>query len=74
MPYPMKKKESDMKLPLKKIDKEDVMMFFELDIDNCLLTKKDFCEVIASFINDPISTSKLYRDEINLYFEERKNL
>ena len=70
----MKKKESDMKLPLKKIDKEDVMMFFELDIDNCLLTKKDFCEVIASFINDPISTSKLYRDEINLYFEERKNL
>ena len=74
MPYPMKKKESDMKLPLKIIDKEDVVMFFELDIDNCLLTRKDFCEVIASFINDPISTSKLYRDEINLYFEERKNL
>jgi len=74
MPYPMKKKESDMKLPLKIIDKEDVMMFFELDIDNCLLTRKDFCEVIASFINDPISTSKLYRDEINLYFEERRDL
>jgi len=74
MPYPMRKKESDMKLPLKKIDKEDVMMFFELDIDNCLLTRKDFCEVIASFINDPISTSKLYREEINLYFEERRDL
>ena len=74
MPYPMKKKESDMKLPLKIIDKEDVVMFFELDIDNCLLTRKDFCEVIASFINDPISTSKLYRDEINLYFEERRDL
>jgi hypothetical protein len=74
MPYPMKKKESDMKLPLKKIDKEDVMTFFELDIDNCKLKKKDFCEVIASFINDPISTSKLYREEINLYFETRRNL
>ena len=74
MPYPMKKKESDMKLPLKIIDKEDVVMFFELDIDNCLLTRKDFCEVIASFINDPISTSKLYREEINLYFEERRDL
>lgn len=74
MPYPMRKKESDMKLPLKIIDKEDVVMFFELDIDNCLLTRKDFCEVIASFINDPISTSKLYREEIDLYFEERRNL
>ena len=74
MPYPMRKKESDMKLPLKIIDKEDVVMFFELDIDNCLLTRKDFCEVIASFINDPISTSKLYREEINLYFEERRDL
>jgi len=63
-----------MKLPLKKIDKEDVMMFFELDIDNCKLKKKDFCEMIASFINDPISTSKLYKDEINLYFETRKEL
>tara|TARA_B100000424_G_C22802520_1_gene430361 strand:- start:182 stop:370 length:189 start_codon:yes stop_codon:yes gene_type:complete len=62
-----------MKLPLKKIDKEDVMMFFELDLDNCKLTRKDFCQVIASFINDPISTSKLYRDEINLYFETRKD-
>ena len=45
-----------MKLPLEKIDKEDVMMFFELDIDNCLLTRKDFCEIIASFIKDPIKT------------------
>ena len=63
-----------MKLPLKKIDKEDVMMFFELDIDNYKLKKKDFCEMIASFINDPISTSKLYKDEINLYFETRKEL
>ena len=74
MPYPMIKKESSMKLPLKKIDKEDVMMFFELDIDNCILKKEDFCEIIASFINDPISTSKLYREEINLYFETRRNL
>ena len=74
MPYPMRRKESDMKRPFKKINKEDVMMFFELDIDNCLLTRKDFCEVIASFINDPISTSKLYREEINLYFEERRDL
>ena len=52
----------------KKITKEDVAMFFEMDIDNCKLKKKDFCEIIASFINDPISTSKLYKDEINLYF------
>ena len=58
----------------KKITKEDVAMFFELDIDNCKLKKEDFCEVIASFINDPISTSKLYREEINLYFETRRNL
>tara|TARA_R100000995_G_C3380649_1_gene75842 strand:+ start:315 stop:506 length:192 start_codon:yes stop_codon:yes gene_type:complete len=63
-----------MKLPLEKIDKEDVMMFFELDIDNCKLKKKDFCEIIASFINDPIPMSKLYRDEINLYFETRRDL
>ena len=58
----------------KKITKKDVAMFFELDIDNCKLKKKDFCEVIASFINDPISTSKLYREEINLYFETRRDL
>jgi hypothetical protein len=64
MPYPM----------AKKITKEDVAMFFELDIDNCKLKKKDFCEIIASFINDPISTSKLYKDEINLYFETRRDL
>ncbi len=54
-----------------KIDKEDVMMFFELDIDNCLLTRKDFCEIIASFIKDPIKTRDHYLQEINLYFEER---
>ncbi len=60
-----------MKLPLEKIDKEDVMMFFELDIDNCLLTRKDFCEIIASFIKDPIKTRDHYLEEINLYFEER---
>ena len=64
MPYPM----------IKKITKEDVAMFFELDIDNCKLKKKDFCELIASIINDPISTSKLYREEINLYFETRRDL
>ena len=60
-----------MKLPLKKIDKEDVIMFFELDIDNCKMKQEDFCELIASFINNPTSTSKLYRDEINLYFKTR---
>jgi len=74
MPYPMKKKESDMKLPLKIIDKEDVIMFFELDIDNCNLTRKDFCEIISSFINDPVLVSNLYRDEINDYFQTRRDL
>jgi|TARA_R100000329_G_C7503444_1_gene177233 hypothetical protein len=47
------------------------MMFFELDIENCKLKRKDFCEIIASFINDPNSTSDWYRQEMNLYFEER---
>ena len=37
MPYPMEKK----------ITKEDVVMFFELDINNRKLKKKDFCEIIA---------------------------
>jgi len=74
MPYPMRRKESDMKRPFKKINKEDVMMFFELDINNCLLKKEDFCGIVASFINDPIPMSKLYRDEINLYFETRRDL
>ena len=60
-----------MKLPLDKIDKEDVILFFELDIDNCLLTRKDFCEIIASFIKDPIKTRDHYLNKINLYFEER---
>ena len=64
MPYPM----------AKKITKEDVAMFFEMDINNCLLKKEDFCGIVASFINDPISTSKLYKDEINLYFETRRDL
>jgi len=35
------------------------------------LTRKDFCEIIASFIKDPIKTRDHYLEEINLYFEER---
>ena len=62
MPYPMKRK----------ITKEDVKMFFKLDIDDCKMTRKDFCEVIASFMNEPISTSEFYMSEMNLFFEDRK--
>lgn len=50
---------------------ERIEQFFELDLENCLLTRKDFCEIIASFIKDPIKTRDHYLEEINLYFEER---
>ena len=54
-----------------KIKPHHVELYFELDLDNCDLTKKDFCGIIADFIRKPKKTSKYYQKEIETYFEER---
>lgn len=56
-----------------KIDVSDVIQFFEIDLDNSLMDGEDWCEIITEFINHPISMSKLYKNELKLYQEERKN-
>tara|TARA_R100000329_G_C7511470_1_gene180136 strand:- start:374 stop:559 length:186 start_codon:yes stop_codon:yes gene_type:complete len=55
-----------------KIKPHHVELYFELDLDNCDLTRKDFCKIISEFIQKPKKTSKYYKQEIKTYFEERE--
>jgi len=48
--------------------KEVVNQYFETDLDNCLLTQTDFCNIIADILNNP----QPLKDEIREYFKERE--
>tara|TARA_R100001443_G_scaffold102562_2_gene110763 strand:- start:239 stop:418 length:180 start_codon:yes stop_codon:yes gene_type:complete len=49
--------------------KEVVNQYFETDLDNCLLTQTDFCNIISDVLNDP----QWLKDEIAEYFRTRAN-
>ena len=50
------------------ITKDMVNQYFETDLENCLLTQTDFCNIISEILNDP----KELKDEIKEYFKERE--
>ena len=52
-----------------KYTKEVVNQYFETDLDNCLLTQTDFCNIIADILDDP----QWLKDEIIEYFEIRES-
>ena len=56
----------DIKLP-----KEALIQYFELDLDNCLLTRKDFCNIITKIINDPKEINSLI-DELIIWANDRR--
>ena len=49
--------------------KEIVNQYFETDLDNCLLTQTDFCNIISDILNDP----QWLKDEIAEYFKTRES-
>ena len=51
------------------ITKAEVNQYFETDLNNCLLTQTDFCNIIADILDDP----QWLKDEIIEYFEIRES-
>ena len=49
--------------------KEVVNQYFETDLDNCLLTQTDFCNIIADILDEP----QWLKDEIIEYFKIRES-
>ena len=49
--------------------KDMVNQYFETDLDNCLLTQTDFCNIISDILNDP----QWLKDEIVEYFKIRES-
>lgn len=53
------------------ITSQDVEKYFDLESD--CTTKKEFCEIIARFINDPSKMAYIYRNEISLHNESESD-
>ena len=51
--------------------KEVVNQYFETDLDNCLLTQTDFCNLISDILTNPLTIDNI-KDEIKEYFKERE--
>jgi hypothetical protein len=51
------------------ITKAEVNQYFETDLNNCLLTQTDFCNIIADILDDP----QWLKDDIIEYFEIRES-
>ena len=56
---------------MKKITKEMIVQYFDVDISECLMSKEDFCEEIAIILNNPMKESKHWIKEISEYYSER---
>jgi|TARA_R100001530_G_scaffold88003_2_gene61255 hypothetical protein len=54
-----------------KIRYNALIQYFDLDNDNCLLTREDFCNVITDFINDPEKLRNIYLDELKTWINDR---
>ena len=48
-----------------------VNQYFETDLDNCLLTQTDFCNIISDILTNPLTIDNI-KDEIKEYFKERE--
>ena len=55
----------------KKITEEHLIKYFEIDLDNCILTNKSWVTYLAKLINDPIGETNDWHKEIEEYWEER---
>tara|TARA_R100000700_G_scaffold21470_1_gene28179 strand:- start:472 stop:966 length:495 start_codon:yes stop_codon:yes gene_type:complete len=38
---------------MKKLSYNALIQYFDLDVNNCLMAREDFCNIITDFINDP---------------------
>ena len=56
----------------KTITLEHIIQYFEIDIDNCLLTKKDFAKHIHALITNPEKEISNWENEIEEYYNERE--
>ena len=50
--------------------KEKVNQYFETDLDNCLFTQTDFCNIISDILRNP----KPLKDDIREYFKIREDV
>jgi len=51
--------------------KDVVNQYFETDLDNCLLTQTDFCNLISDILTNPLTIDNI-KEEIKEYFKERE--
>ena len=52
--------------------KEMIVQYFEIDTDNCLTKREDFCETIAQILNNPVKSREYWSKEITEYYNERE--
>lgn len=56
---------------MKRLPYNALIQYFDLDLDNCLLTRTDLCNVITDFINNPERARKAYLDELKTWINDR---
>ena len=61
------KKENQMK----KVTKEMIVQYLDVDVGACRMSKEDFCEQIATILNNPTKERKHWLKEISEYYSER---
>ena len=59
---------------MKKLSYQALIQYFDLDRNNCLLTREDFCKIITDFINNPERTRKAYLDGLKGWINERAEM
>ena len=57
--------------PRKPITLQQVIEYFEIDLDNCYLDQRDFCEEIYKLISNPEKEISKWEKKIEEYYEER---
>lgn len=56
---------------MKKLPNDALIQYFDLDVDNCLMTREDFCNIITDFINDPEKERNWFLDELKTWINDR---
>tara|TARA_R110000764_G_scaffold157658_3_gene245513 strand:- start:216 stop:530 length:315 start_codon:yes stop_codon:yes gene_type:complete len=62
----MESKMKNLQLP-----NEALISYFDLDVDNCLMTRDDFCNLITKLINNPEKEIQDYYDELIIWVNDR---
>jgi|DEB0MinimDraft_6_1074348.scaffolds.fasta_scaffold21869_4 hypothetical protein len=55
---------------MKRLPYNALIQYFDLDLDNCLMAKEEFCNIITDFINDPEERNR-YLDNLKDWINER---